>query len=162
MGPKKETQTPTGLPRGRARVERELGGKKGLFLTYFPELQETRLEECALEALPTGTDDERAEFKRYWRDQIRRNRAAMDSPAFADAAQSALVATATPKKANATLLKGKEYVPVHTACSYLGVGRRAVEYAMKKGSLTSQGRSQNRKISTDSLLKYLPPEETTK
>lgn len=63
----------------RSSVERILGGPKGLLLTYLPgDLAETALESYAAAALPQGTEAERAEFKRYWREQIWRQR---DRPA---------------------------------------------------------------------------------
>jgi hypothetical protein len=55
----------------RSSVERILGGMKGTLLSRFPEsLQEEALEKYVQQALPTGSQAEREEFKRYWREQI--------------------------------------------------------------------------------------------
>jgi len=52
---------------------------KGTLLTYFPGGSlEGALEKYALEALPKGTATERTEFKRYWREQIWRQRECLD------------------------------------------------------------------------------------
>jgi len=55
------------------------------------------------------------------------------------------------------LLKGKQYVNFDIARRYLGIGRRAVEKAVAKGSLTAIGCGQGRRITVDSLRLYLPP-----
>jgi hypothetical protein len=70
----------------RSSVERILGGMKGTLLTYLPGGPEEALERYALLALPTGTDAERIEFRRQWREQIWRQRECLD-PASARAAR---------------------------------------------------------------------------
>jgi hypothetical protein len=62
---------------------------------------------------------------------------------------------------DATILHNREWVTIKAAASYLGITVRAVQIAAKKGSLTVKGKP-NRRISTESLLKYLPPEKTAK
>ncbi len=62
------------------------------------------------------------------------------------------------EKGNVATLRGKEFVTVETACAFGGVGRRAIEKAVRKGSLLSEGEGPNRRISAASLLKYFPPE----
>jgi hypothetical protein len=66
-------------------------------------------------------------------------------------------------KGNVTKLRGtdgelKKAVTVDVACRFGGVGRRAIEKAVKKGSLESEGEYRNRRILVQSLLKYFPPE----
>ena len=56
-----------------------------------------------------------------------------------------------------SLLKGKQYVNLDIAGRYLGIGRRAVQKAVRKGSLTASGRGPSRRITVESLLKYLSP-----
>jgi hypothetical protein len=60
-------------------------------------------------------------------------------------------------KGDFALLEGKQYVNLAIAERYLGIGRRAVEKAAAKGSLTAIGRAQGRRITVNSLLEYLPP-----
>lgn len=63
------------------------------------------------------------------------------------------------RKGDASLLHNKDCVTIQTAARYLGVTKRAVYYAARKGSLTVGGVSPNSRISTESLLRYLPPEQ---
>ena len=73
----------------------------------------------------------------------------------------AQAAEATPKKGDATLLHGKEWVTFKTAMRYVGTTtRRAIEMAAKRGDLTTGGRGTNRRISVESLLHYLPPNKS--
>lgn len=57
--------------------------------------------------------------------------------------------------------KVKHAVTVDVARRFGGVGRRAIEKAIKKGALKAEGESQNRRILVESLLKYFPPENST-
>jgi hypothetical protein len=57
--------------------------------------------------------------------------------------------------------KLKDAVTLETACRFGGVSRRAIEKAIKRGSLKASGSYQNRRITVDSLLKYFPPENNT-
>jgi len=71
-----------------------------------------------------------------------------------------------PDKGNQGILRGldgkfKDAVNVDTARRFGGVGRRAIEKAVKKGSLQSEGGRKNRRVSVQSLLKYFPPENNT-
>lgn len=52
----------------------------------------------------------------------------------------------------------KTTVTVATACRFGDVGPRAIQKAIRKGSLQATGSGQNRRIAVDSLLKYFPPE----
>jgi hypothetical protein len=63
------------------------------------------------------------------------------------------------RKGDASRLHDKEWVTMKTAASYLGITIRAVQIAAKKGRLTVKGVTPNRRISTESLLEYLPPEK---
>jgi hypothetical protein len=76
--------------------------------------------------------------------------------------RQARAADSIPEEGNADLLHGKDWVTFRTAGSYLGRTRRAIEIAAKKGSLTAQGCGQNRRISVESLVKYLPPSKSAK
>ena len=58
-----------------------------------------------------------------------------------------------------TPLLGKDWVTLKHAEEYLGVTRRAIEKAANKGTLTAQGSHGKRRISVESLLKYLPPKQ---
>jgi hypothetical protein len=67
-------------------------------------------------------------------------------------------------KRNLALLRGtddqlKRAVTVDVARRFGGVGRRAIEKAVKKGSLESEGEGPNRRIIVQSLLKYFPPKK---
>ena len=76
--------------------------------------------------------------------------------------RQAQAADSIPEEGNADFLHGKDWVTFRTAGTYLGRTRRAIEIAAKKGSLTAQGRGQNRRISVESLVKYLPPSKSAK
>ncbi len=56
------------------------------------------------------------------------------------------------------LLNGKRLVAMQTAQIYLGVGKRRVQQLVKDGTLDTEGRGIHKKIVTDSLKKYVPPE----
>jgi hypothetical protein len=62
------------------------------------------------------------------------------------------------KKGDATLLLDKHSVHFKTAEAYLGINERQRQILIKRGSLEVEGRGQNRKITTESLKKYNPPE----
>jgi hypothetical protein len=55
-------------------------------------------------------------------------------------------------------LAGKSWVNLRTAMDHLGITRSGVDKAVKRGKLTAKGTRQNRRYSTESLLKYRPPE----
>jgi hypothetical protein len=55
--------------------------------------------------------------------------------------------------------KLKRAVNLDTACRFGGVGSRAIEKAIKKGSLQAEGDRQNRRVLVSSLLQYFPPED---
>jgi hypothetical protein len=61
--------------------------------------------------------------------------------------------TPASNKGNMNLLAGQLWVPVETAMEFLGVGRRAVQTAMKRGKLTWKTTPTGRLISTESLRK---------
>jgi hypothetical protein len=79
----------------------------------------------------------------------------LDPEAMAQSEQGA--ATTENRKGDAELLRGKDRVTIEIACQYLGITRRAVEKAIQKDKLESDGEYQNRRILTASLLRYLPP-----
>lgn len=62
------------------------------------------------------------------------------------------------RKGDAALLQGKRSVSFATAEEYLGISERQRQKLMNSGALTVEGQGQNRKITTESLKKYLPPE----
>jgi hypothetical protein len=62
------------------------------------------------------------------------------------------------RKGDPSLLGRKERVAFRTAEQYLGVTERQRQNLIKRGSLTVEGQGHNRKITTESLRKYLPPE----
>ena len=63
------------------------------------------------------------------------------------------------KKGNPTLLTGKDSVVFATAEAYLGIGERQRQNLIQSSVLVVVGMGQNRKITTESLLKYQPPEK---
>ena len=56
--------------------------------------------------------------------------------------------------------KLKRAVTLDTAARFGGVGRRAIEKALRKGPLEAEGEGQNRRVIVESLLQYFPPENT--
>jgi len=64
-------------------------------------------------------------------------------------------------KGNFALLRGRTKVTLATAGLYLGIGRRAVEQAIKKNKLDATGARMNRRVTVDSLIGYCPPTENT-
>ncbi|HEY1756160.1 MAG TPA: hypothetical protein VGG72_12235 [Bryobacteraceae bacterium] len=62
------------------------------------------------------------------------------------------------RKGDGTLLAGKDLVSFTTAEEYLGISERQRQSLMKDNILLTQGGGHNRKITTESLKAYLPPE----
>ena len=62
------------------------------------------------------------------------------------------------RKGNAALLHGKRSVTFATAEEYLGISERQRQKLMNSGALKVEGQGLNRKITTESLIAYLPPE----
>ncbi len=58
----------------RASVEASLASKLRLLVHFPPGMAEQHLERCAEMALPDGTEQERIEFRRYWRERLDRER----------------------------------------------------------------------------------------
>ena len=66
---------------------------------------------------------------------------------------------APPDKGNHALIAGKRSVAFGTAQRYLGIKERQRQKLMKLGVLTTEGEGLNRRITTSSLLAYLPSGE---
>ena len=66
--------------------------------------------------------------------------------------------TTRSRKGDLALLAGKTFVNFKTAEAYLGISERQRQSLMEKGTLVVKGKGHNRKITTDSLLEYLPTE----
>jgi hypothetical protein len=62
------------------------------------------------------------------------------------------------RKGDASLLAGKRAVNFRTAEQYLGLTERQRQNLVKDHVLVVEGKGQNKKITTDSLRAYLPPE----
>jgi hypothetical protein len=62
------------------------------------------------------------------------------------------------RKGDATLLGQKQFVSFKTAEQYLGISERQRQKLMNSGALKYKGQGLNRKITTESLKAYLPPE----
>lgn len=62
------------------------------------------------------------------------------------------------RKGDPTLLDGKISVSFRSAENYLDITPRQRQKLMKQEKLVVEGKGQNRKITTDSLRKYLPPD----
>jgi hypothetical protein len=62
------------------------------------------------------------------------------------------------RKGDTSLLEGKRLVNFVIAEEYLGITDRQRQNLIKKGTLKVKGKGSNRKITTDSLRDYLPPE----
>lgn len=62
------------------------------------------------------------------------------------------------RKGDASLLAGKSLVTFRTAQEYLGISERQRQSLVKQGALAVQGKGHNKKITTESLVAYLPPE----
>jgi hypothetical protein len=63
------------------------------------------------------------------------------------------------RKGDPTLLGHNEVVSFRTAERYLGISPRQRQKLVAKGTLAVLGLGANRKITADSLRRYLPPEE---
>lgn len=66
------------------------------------------------------------------------------------------------RKGDPDLLGDKTDVSFRTAEQYLGIADRQRQYLIAKGILKVVGGGHNRKITTESLRKYLPPQEKPK
>jgi len=66
--------------------------------------------------------------------------------------------TTRSRKGDLALLAGKTFVNFKTAEAYLGISERQRQSLIEKGTLVVKGKGHNRKITTDSLLEYLPAE----
>jgi hypothetical protein len=64
-------------------------------------------------------------------------------------------------KGNLEVLGDKDRFTNETAQRFLGLGKRAVEKAIKRGDLEYVGRGLNKRITRKSLLLFLPPKEKT-
>jgi len=64
-------------------------------------------------------------------------------------------------KGDPGLLGGKSAVPLRTAEQYLDISDRHRQNLMKSGILEVIGQGHNRKITTESLLRYLPLQRKT-
>ena len=62
------------------------------------------------------------------------------------------------RKGDSALLYGKDAVSFRTAEQYLGISERQRQHLISSGALKVVGAGHNRKITTESLKKYLPPE----
>lgn len=62
------------------------------------------------------------------------------------------------RKGDSKLLEGKDTVSLKTAEAYLGITERQRQNLTKSGVLTVKGGGHNRKITTESLIKYLTPD----
>lgn len=67
-------------------------------------------------------------------------------------------ATKKSRKGDPTLLDRKDTVNFLIAEQYLGITERQRQHLVKSGVLIVKGQGNNRKITTESLRKYLPPE----
>jgi hypothetical protein len=67
-----------------------------------------------------------------------------------------------PRKGDPLLLGAGELVNFSIAENYAGITARQRQKLMKRGLLESKGLGHNRKITTESLRKYLPPQENQK
>ncbi|MBP1733362.1 MAG: hypothetical protein H6Q55_3791, partial [Deltaproteobacteria bacterium] len=65
---------------------------------------------------------------------------------------------AEPRKGNIGLLEGKEAVSFKTGETYLGITARQRQKLTKDGVLVTIGGGSNKKVTTESLRRYLPPE----
>jgi hypothetical protein len=64
------------------------------------------------------------------------------------------------RRADPSLLRDNNAVNFRIAEQYLGISERQRQKLVKKGTLEVVGGGQNRKITTESLRKYLPPQKT--
>ena len=67
-------------------------------------------------------------------------------------------ATKKSRKGDPTLLDRKDTVNFLIAEQYLGITERQRQHLVKSGALIVRGQGNNRKVTTESLRKYLPPE----
>jgi hypothetical protein len=65
------------------------------------------------------------------------------------------------RKGDASLFAGETFVTFGRAALYAGVVIRQIERLANAGTLTRSGHAANRRISVESLLKYLLPKEIT-
>jgi hypothetical protein len=69
---------PLEMKRSKAVIEAIIAGKSHLLALLPPGFQEKALDNYANEACPDGSEKERGEFKRYWRDRLDRVRDRID------------------------------------------------------------------------------------
>jgi hypothetical protein len=65
----------------------------------------------------------------------------------------------SPRKGDVALLANKSLVSFRLAEEYLGISERQRQSLIKQGVLSTEGKGQNKKVTTQSLLAYLPEEK---
>jgi len=103
------------------------------------------------------------ELERGSQGRTKRNRRLVKAPRAKQkpaAAQHESVQAHTPggRSGDATLIDGKQAVALKTAEQYLGIAERQRQHLIKKHALDVIGQGHNRKITTESLRRYRPPE----
>jgi hypothetical protein len=93
-------------------------------------------------------------FQRAGEDRI----SAAENPAAFGVSSDITDRPGKPRKGDATLLHGKRLVTFATAEEYLGISERQRQKLMNSGALKVEGQGQNRRITSESLKAYLPPE----
>jgi hypothetical protein len=164
---KREGRTEDGAPKGMSESElREwhgcLSGVAHEALDEFvPEFWQERLKyfsEIAGGAAPTKSEIPRAtdgnQDPGVLAQEPSDSRVDSDVPKQGDTKQRVGKA----RKGDATLLGQKQFVSFKTAEQYLGISERQRQKLMNSGALKYEGQGLNRKITTESLKAYLPPE----
>jgi hypothetical protein len=164
---KREGRTEDGAPKGMSESElREwhgcLSGVAHEALDEFvPEFWQERLKyfsEIAGGAAPTESEIPRAtdgnQDPGVLAQEPSDSRVDSDVPKQGDTKQRVGKA----RKGDATLLGQKQFVSFKTAEQYLGISERQRQKLMNSGALKYEGQGLNRKITTESLKAYLPPE----
>jgi hypothetical protein len=164
---KRKGRTEDGAPKGMTDAElREwhgcLSGVAQEALDEFvPEFWKERLKYfsgIAGGGAPTESETPRATEDR--RNPVASVQEPSDSPVDSDVPKQDRTKPRPGKerKGDASLLAGKRAVNFKTAEQYLGLTERQRQNLVRDQILVVEGKGQNKKITTDSLRAYLPPE----
>jgi hypothetical protein len=113
-----------------------------------------RLLEREQRAIRVTATDRAQTFQRAGKDQS----SAAENPAAFGVSSDITDRSGKLRKGDATLLHGKRLVTFATAEEYLGISERQRQKLMNSGGLKVEGQGQNRRITSESLKAYLPPE----
>jgi len=163
---KREGRTEDGAPKGMTESElREWHGclcgvAQEALDEFVPEFWKARLKYFSGIAGAAATESETRRATEDRRDPVASVQEPSDSPVDSDVPKQDRTKPRPGKerKGDASLLAGKRAVNFKTAEQYLGLTERQRQNLVKDQVLVVEGKGQNKKITSDSLRAYLPPE----